>query len=100
MTRYRVAILVMLLGAGCGARLAPRGTAPNPNDDATIAARVKVGLLNEPNVHASEISVDVAQGVVTLKGSVHGQQEADAAVAGARKIAGVKDVRSELETSR
>jgi osmotically-inducible protein OsmY len=100
MRRIIPAALVMLALSGCAGRLAPRGSAPNPTDDTTIATRVRVGLLNEPNVHASEITVEVAQGVVTLKGNVHGQQEADAAVARARKVTGVKDVKSELETSR
>jgi osmotically-inducible protein OsmY len=100
MKKNILATVMIVAAVACGGRLAPRGTAPNPNDDATIAARVKVGLLNEPNVHASEITVEVAQGVVTLKGNVHGQPEVDAAVAGARKVAGVKEVKSELETSR
>ena len=98
MRRIIPAILVISALSGCAGKFS--GKVPHPTDDTTIATRVRVGLLNEPNVHASEITVDVAQGVVTLKGNVHGQQEADAAVAGARKVSGVKDVKSELETSR
>jgi osmotically-inducible protein OsmY len=81
------------------ASVAPRGAFGAP-DDATLAVRVKTALLNDPVVHANEIQVDVRQGVVELAGTVHGDQEANAAVNTARRVAGVKDVMSTLQTNR
>jgi hyperosmotically inducible protein len=40
-------------------------------DDATITARVKTVLLNDPQVAATKIDVSTAAGVVTLSGSVN-----------------------------
>lgn len=83
--------------SGCASRMAP--ITLGPLDDQTIKTHVQTLLLNDPNVHAREITVDVAQGVVTLRGSVHSEQEVNAAVASARKAEGVKDVKSELAST-
>jgi hyperosmotically inducible periplasmic protein len=68
-------------------------------DDATITTRVKTTLLNDPDVNGLRIDVDTAMGVVTLSGVVKTQAEADRAVALARKVTGVQDVRSTLQVS-
>lgn len=83
---------------GCASRMAP--IRMGPLDDQTIRIHVQTLLLNDPNVHAREVTVEVAQGVVTLRGAVHGEQEVNAAVAAARKADGVKDVKSELEPAQ
>jgi hyperosmotically inducible protein len=85
--------LTFALGA-CGA---PKRI-PNPDNDATLDTRVRTALRNAPNVHANEIQVELSGGVATLRGAVHGQAEIDAAVAAARSVQGVRDVRSELTT--
>ena len=92
-------VIALIVGLSACASIAPKG-AFGPPDDQTIAARVRAALLNDPVVHASEIQVDVKQGVVGLAGTVHGQQEADAAVTAARRVPGVKDVTSALQTNR
>jgi osmotically-inducible protein OsmY len=94
MRRLILASVSIVLLSGCAGMKAPTITASR--DDETVAAAVRTALLNDPAVHANEISVSVQNGVVTLTGQVHGQQEADAAVATARRTNGVKDVRSEL----
>lgn len=66
-------------------------------DDATITARVKTILINEPDVAATKIDVDTFKGVVTLSGAVKTETERDRAVAVARKVGGVKDVKSTLQ---
>lgn len=83
-----VAIVVLL--SGCAATT--RGT----GDDASISTRVKIVLLNDPQVGSLRLDVKTFQGVVTLSGTVRSQAEVDAAIAAARKIAGVRDVKSEL----
>ena len=66
-------------------------------DDATITARVKTTLLNDPDVAGLRIDVDTFQGVVTLSGGVKSPAERDKAMAIARKTQGVKDVKSTLQ---
>ena len=66
-------------------------------DDATITTRVKTSLLNDPAVGGSRIDVDTFKGVVTLSGRVKSKEEEVQAIALARKISGVTDVKSTLQ---
>jgi osmotically-inducible protein OsmY len=66
-------------------------------DDATITTRVKTSLLNDPDVAGLKIDVDTFKGVVTLSGAVKTAAERDKAIALARKIGGVTDVKSTLQ---
>lgn len=66
-------------------------------DDATITTRVKTSLLNDPAVGGSRIDVDTFKGVVTLSGRVKTKEEEVQAIALARKISGVTDVKSTLQ---
>ena len=66
-------------------------------DDATITTRVKTSLLNDPDVGGLRIDVDTFKGVVTLSGRVKSKEEEAKAVALARKISGVTDVKSSLQ---
>ena len=66
-------------------------------DDATITTRVKTALLNDPVVGGLKIDVDTFKGVVTLSGGVKSRQEEQTAIALARKIAGVTNVKSTLQ---
>ena len=77
---------------GCAS--APRAAAAT--DDDTIKVRVQTALLNAPDVPARQIQVDVAAGVVTLTGTVANAAQERGAVAAARTISGVKEVRSSI----
>jgi hyperosmotically inducible periplasmic protein len=65
-------------------------------DDATISARVKTVLLNDPQVAATKIEVSTAGGVVTLSGSVKSKADEARAIQIARTVTGVRDVKSTL----
>ena len=65
-------------------------------DDAYITTRVKTALLNDPEI-SSRIDVETAGGVVTLSGAVKTAVERDKAMAVARKVTGVSDVKSTLQ---
>ncbi len=80
--------------AACGGT---GGAINNTIDDSTVTTRVKTALLNEPGVNAVGINVDTAGGVVTLSGQVKSSDEAQKAVATARRVSGVRDVKSELK---
>ncbi len=85
-------VLVVASIAACGAK-----TINVSNDDATITARVKTALLNDPQISATKIDVNTTNGVVTMSGSVKSKDEEVRAVDLARKVAGVRDVRSQLQ---
>jgi len=86
-------LLLPLTFAACGK------TVGETIDDATITARVKTSLLNDPQVGGMKIDVDTTQGVVTMSGIVKSQAEADRAVQLARQANGVKDVKSTLQVN-
>jgi hyperosmotically inducible protein len=89
--------LVVIMTA-CGAsRSAPQTTMAAAPDDQTLQTRVQTSLMNATGVHPKEVTTVVSQGVATLSGTVHSQAEADAAVAAARRVEGLKDVRSDLK---
>jgi hyperosmotically inducible protein len=77
--------------AGCGK------TVGETIDDTTITTRVKTAMLNDPGVGGLRIDVDTYKGVVTLSGRVKSQSEHDQAMALARKVDGVTDVKDALQ---
>jgi osmotically-inducible protein OsmY len=85
------ALLLVLLLTGCAAR------SGRPSDDATTTTRVKIALLNEARVGGLRLEVKTFQGVVTLSGTVRSKADEQAAIAAARTIQGVRDVKSELK---
>ena len=84
-------LIAPLLVAACGK------TVGETIDDATITARVKTSLINEPNVDAARIDVDTFKGIVTLSGRVKTKEAETRAIQLARAIQGVKDVKSTLQ---
>jgi osmotically-inducible protein OsmY len=64
--------------------------------DAAITSEVKTKFLADTAVSGLKIDVDTKDGVVTLKGTVKSNTEADKAVAIARQSAGVKRVVNNL----
>ena len=81
----------VFLAASCGA--VTRGT----TDDPTISTHVKIALLNDPLLGALRLDAKTFQGTVTLFGTVSSQAEVDRAIAAARKVAGARNVKSELK---
>ena len=65
-------------------------------DDASITARVKTTLLNDPQVNATKIDISTSNGVVTMTGSVRSQPERERAIQLAWQVSGVKDVKANL----
>jgi hypothetical protein len=85
------ALLLVLLLTGCAAR------SGKSSDDATTTTRVKIALLNDARVGGLRLDVKTFQGVVTLSGTVRSKADEQAAIAAARTIQGVRDVKSELK---
>jgi hyperosmotically inducible protein len=99
MQRWRartVGLLVLVLLAPL-ALTACGKTVGEAIDDATITARVKTRLINDPDIGAMKIDVDTFRGVVTLSGAVKSKAEEAKAIQLARGVDGVKDVKSTLQ---
>lgn len=64
--------------------------------DASITASVKLALVFEPGVAATEINVDTDRGVVTLRGEVGTEAERRLAVKVAEDVAQVGEVVNDL----
>jgi hypothetical protein len=86
-----VTLLLALVLAGCGAATSAT------HDDASISTRIKIALLSDPQVGVLRIDAKTFQGVATLSGTVRSQADVERAIAVARRIGGVKDVKSELK---
>ena len=86
-----VVLVLPLVLSACGK------TVGETIDDATITARVKTALLNDPQVGGLKIDVDTTLGVVSMSGVVKNRGEEQRAVELARKVPGVRDVKSTLQ---
>jgi hyperosmotically inducible protein len=84
-------LVLILLLTGCAAKTGQM------NDDATMTTRVKIALLNDARVGGQRLEVKTFQAVVTLSGTVKSKTDEEAAIAAARTIEGVRDVKSELK---
>jgi hyperosmotically inducible protein len=95
-----LACLASLVLPACAGGMAMRpATVGASNDDATITARVRTTLLNDPQVAATRIDVTTANGVVTISGSVKSAADEARAIQLTRQTAGVKDVKSVLKVN-
>ena len=86
-----VVLATPLAAIGCGK------TIGETIDDTTITTRVKTSMLNDPAVGGMRIDVDTNKGVVTLSGRVKSQAEHDQALALARQVDGVTEVKDALQ---
>jgi osmotically-inducible protein OsmY len=88
-----IVVVLLVAVAACGRTVGERF------DDTTITTRVRTAILNDPQVGARAIDVATQAGVVTLSGSVHDPAERQQAVALARRVPGVAEVRDALQVS-
>ena len=77
-------------------QLTINGKQPAENSDGWIGMKVKSALFFNRNVSAVNTEVDVADGVVTLKGQADSQAQKDLTGEYAKDISGVKDVKNEM----
>lgn len=80
-------------------RLEVKGESPAANSDAWILTKVKTALLFHRSVSVGT-TVDVKNGIVTLKGNATSQAEKDLTTEYAKDIDGVKDVKNEMAVSK
>jgi hyperosmotically inducible periplasmic protein len=80
----------VVLLAGCAA-------ANRTHDDLTTTTQVKIALLSDTQVGGLRLDVTTFQGVVTLAGTVRSAADQQRAISLAKRIQGVRDVRSQLK---
>ena len=71
-------------------------TAQREVTDGAILTKIKTRLATDPSVSSGAIDVDVQNGAVTLKGHVHGPDEAKTALRLAQQTSGVTRVVSRV----
>jgi hyperosmotically inducible periplasmic protein len=81
--------------AACAA-VSGRETAGEYIDDATITAKVKTAIFNEPSLKSLQVSVETFQDVVQLSGFVDTAQTKAKAGDVARNVRGVRAVKNDL----
>jgi hypothetical protein len=80
-------VVTLVLGtAGC----------TKPSSDAAITGRVKTAISNEPGLEGAKVSVSTHEKVVHLGGTVKSRAERAMLIAVARKVEGVKSVKTDL----
>jgi osmotically-inducible protein OsmY len=101
MEKIRQIMMVLMLGlslavtVGCTSTPEKRGTEEYV-DDKVLEARVKAALVKEEGLDASRIKVETYRGVVQLSGFVPDQKMAERAVAAARRVPGVREVKNDV----
>ena len=71
--------------------------ADKPVSDDAINDKVRIALASDIDVKGGGLKVDVAQGVVTLAGTVENEMQKDKAAKIAKKVKGVKKVVNNIE---
>jgi len=79
-------------------KLEVKGASPTPNSDAWLLEKVKTTLLFHRNVSAGT-TVDVKDGLVTLRGDAATQAQKELTTEYAKDVAGVKGVNNEMTVS-
>jgi osmotically-inducible protein OsmY len=92
-----LALVAPLFAVACGTATRSSRTSSAAMDDGTVTARVKTVFVNDPAIVIARIDVETFKGVVTLSGRVKSKDEEAKAIALARTVKGVTDVKSKLE---
>jgi osmotically-inducible protein OsmY len=90
-----LAALTLMTVAGCAVSRGQQ-TAGAYIDDSAITASVKTGMLDDPRVAGTSITVETLNGTVMLSGFAKSASEKAAAESIARKVSGVKSVKNEI----
>ena len=91
---FLVLVLALIAGISTGCTKNPLGSSRN---DTQIASDVQNKVFSDPNVQSRQISVQSANGIVTLAGNVNSDAERAAAANDAAQIEGVKTVVNNLQ---
>jgi osmotically-inducible protein OsmY len=79
-------VMLLLVTAGCS----------QSSSDEAITGRVQTAISSEPGLKKTKVSVSTNEKVVHLKGTVNSRGERAMLIAAARKVEGVKAVKTDL----
>jgi hyperosmotically inducible periplasmic protein len=96
---YMQILITVLFLTACAATPTDESTGEYV-DDATITAKVKTALLQDPEVSGLAINVDTFKGTVQLSGFANAERERRRAETLARSVAGVQSVQNSIELKR
>jgi hyperosmotically inducible protein len=96
-----VAAVIAVAGvsaSGCASQTVARNTeaAEQYASDTAITTKVKTALIAEPNLKALDVNVETQNGVVQLAGFVESAEQIHKAVAVAKGVSGVREVKNDL----
>ena len=83
-------------GVGWSRRARHLRHAPKDYDDVTLSQKVQTEIFRSAHAPKGAVDVNVANGVVQLRGEIQEQELIDELVSQARKVQGVRDVESFL----
>lgn len=86
---------LLTLPVGCAGTSTKQSTGEYV-DDAAITAKVKKALISDPVVKAGEVNVETFKGTVQLSGFVDTSEQKSRAAEVAGAVAGVRDVKNNI----
>jgi osmotically-inducible protein OsmY len=96
-TALSIALAAALGVAGCASSPESKRSTGQFTDDAALTAKVKTAIATDVGARAaSAINVETFKGVVQLSGFVDNKDMADRAVAAAKKVGGVQQLKNDL----
>jgi hyperosmotically inducible protein len=103
MRRGLIAVSVALALFGCASQQenkdnsSSQGSVERYLDDSALTAKVKAELVKDVGAKAAtDVTVTTENGVVQLAGFASSRDEADRAVAAAKQVSGVRDVKDDI----
>jgi BON domain len=91
--RWGYSLLALALATACAT------ATYDTHDDLTISTHVKIALIDDARLGEFRINAATSHGIVTLSGTVGSQADVDRAIGIAKKVRGVRDVKSELRVA-
>ena len=88
--------LILCLTVSSGFSYATDKTAGQIVDDSVITTEINAEIVKDPDLHFFKIDVDTNDGTVILTGKVPNKQAEDRLISLAKKVKGVKAVKSNL----
>lgn len=92
-----VACVIVL--PGCAAEDGRRSTGQY-TDDVAVTARVREALIRAPGLRSNTIQVETYRGTVQLSGFADDEDSAANAIAAARQVPGVNEVRNNIQVRK
>lgn len=96
LNRNWISMAVLLFGLTACAGTQSQDSTGEYIDDASITAKVKLGMVADSEVSALNIRVETIKGIVHLTGSADSKHESNKATTIARNVAGVKSVNNDI----